>query len=154
MRLYFEEIRGSVLPTVPELYLQFQHKLPHSDDLMKDQDSYIDIGRQFLLTITCDALYYGRFMNQFVDSIVDEGFKVSKKKRTPQPNARRKIALIDDVVHETGFKANKPKPAPHQPRKKTKTNDYNCINLEDCAVNKQPVIDKLDWLNTLPSLSS
>ena len=42
LRVRFEEIRGSLLPTTPELYMQFKDKLPHSDDLEKDKECYVE----------------------------------------------------------------------------------------------------------------
>ena len=92
LHLYFEEIRGALLPTIPELYQQIQHKLPHSDDLIIDQESYISNGRQYMLTITSDALYYGRYINEFLDDIIDEGFKVIRKRKTP-PSSKKKLVV-------------------------------------------------------------
>ena len=89
MRIYFEEIRGSVLPAVTELYSQFKEKLPHSDDMKKDEESYVNAGRQFLSNITSDALYYGRFQNEFVDDLIDEGFRIKKKKVSSQPPRKK-----------------------------------------------------------------
>jgi hypothetical protein len=84
MRIYFEEIRGSVLQTIPELYNQILDKLPHSDDPAQDRETYINIGRQFLMTHTCDSIYFGRWVTEFNDSIIDEGFRINKKKRPAQ----------------------------------------------------------------------
>ena len=81
LRVYFEEVRGSVLASVPELYDQFKHKLAHSDDELADRDLYISTGRQFLITITPDAVYYGRFVTDSIDKYIDEGFIVPKKSR-------------------------------------------------------------------------
>ena len=78
MQIYFEEVRGSVLPTIPSLYASFSHKLPHSDDADKDKEMYISNGRNFLMNITCEAMYYGRFITDFTDSYIDEGFKPTK----------------------------------------------------------------------------
>ena len=92
LREHFEQIRGSILPTIAELYAHFQSKLPHSDDLEKDRECYIETGRKFLLMITCDALYYGRYVNEFVDTYIDEGFVVTKAKpvnKTPRVRKRK-----------------------------------------------------------------
>lgn len=95
MRLYFEDVRGTVLPTLPQLYDQFQGKLPHSNDLTKDKEIYINTARLFLLTITAEPLYYGRYINEFTDSYIDEGFKIDKKtkkqtksKKSSQPTCK------------------------------------------------------------------
>ena len=81
LRNYFEEVRGTLLPTLPELYTMFQDKLPHSDDLSRDQESYISIGHNFLLTIGAESLYYGRYLSGLNDSYINEAFKVEKKRK-------------------------------------------------------------------------
>ena len=81
IRTYFEEIRGSLLPTISALYDRFKEKLPHSDDLDKDKDTYINNGRFFLISITSEALYYGRYLNEMNDSYINEGFTAVKKRR-------------------------------------------------------------------------
>ena len=89
VRLYFEEIRGSIIPTVCQLYIQVEQKLPHSDDLANDRECYISIGRQFMLTITADALYYGRYINEFMDGLIDDAIKIeraTKKRKTKEAN--------------------------------------------------------------------
>ena len=58
LREYFEEVRGAILPILPELNTMFQAKLPHSDNLDHDQECYISIGHNFLLTIVADSLLY------------------------------------------------------------------------------------------------
>lgn len=81
VRTYFEEIRGAMLPTIQNLYEQFKDKLPHSEDLDEDKELYIKNGRWFLISITSDALYYGRYMNHFNDSYINEAFSIPKKRR-------------------------------------------------------------------------
>ena len=80
LRTYFEEIRGSLLPTIDALYEQFKNKLPHSDNLDKDKEIYINNGRFFLISLTSEALYYGRYLNETNDSYINEGFTVKKRK--------------------------------------------------------------------------
>ena len=82
LRQYFEEVRGTILPTLPELYSIFKDKLPHSDDMSKDQECYISIAHNFLLTIGPDSLYYGRYMSDLNDSYIYEAFRVPKKRKT------------------------------------------------------------------------
>ena len=78
LHVYFEDVRGGVATAIPEFYNQIQHRLPHSDDLEKYRECYIYNARQFLITLTSDALYYGRYMNEFIDGIINEFFTVSK----------------------------------------------------------------------------
>ena len=97
LKCYFEEIRGTILPTIRELYEQFKHKLPHSNDPLKDEECYIENGRHFLIKITADALYYGRYLNDMNDSYVNEGFKMAKKK----PIQKRARVAGTKVTHST-----------------------------------------------------
>ena len=82
LRHYFEEVRGTLLPTLPELYGTFQDKLPHSNDLSKDQECYISVGHNFLLTIGADSLYYGRYLSDLNDAYINEAFKAQKKRKS------------------------------------------------------------------------
>ena len=91
IRTYFEEIRGSLLPTIDTLYEQFKDKLPHSDDLDKDNEVYIKNGRFFLISITSEALYYGRYLNEMNDSFINEGFPPVKKRRISKAKKPVKI---------------------------------------------------------------
>lgn len=79
MRLYFEEIRDPILRSVPEMYEQIKDRLPHSEDLESDKESYITIGRQFLMLHSCDSMYFGRWITELNDSIIDECFRTNKK---------------------------------------------------------------------------
>jgi len=81
IQLYFEEVRAGVLPTLPQLYKEMAANLPHSDDPTKDEECYISCGRQFLITLTSDALYYGRYISEFTDDIIDASLRPKPKKR-------------------------------------------------------------------------
>ena len=70
-----------MLTSIPQLYEQFQRKLPHSNDLEKDQELYTFNARHFLISITADALYYGRFISDTNDSFIDEAFKPGNKRK-------------------------------------------------------------------------
>lgn len=83
LRSHFEEIRGNTLLVLTEYYKRIQHKLPHSDNPAKDEECYISTARQFLLITTADSLYYGRFISEFLDGIVDEIFNIKKPKSQP-----------------------------------------------------------------------
>jgi hypothetical protein len=96
IRRNFEEIRGTLVQTIPELYAQIEARLPHSDDLTKDREMYISSARQFLLQITSDALYFGRYMSELLDPIIDEGFKTNKKRKPNQSAISKKKPLTAD----------------------------------------------------------
>ena len=82
LRCYFEEVRGSILPIIPQLYDQFQHKLAHSNDLDKDKELYTFNARGFLISITADALYYGRFITDMNDSYICEEVNPGNKRKS------------------------------------------------------------------------
>lgn len=99
VRIYFEEIRGTLLQTLPELYTQIESKLPHSNDMANDREMYLNSGRQFLLQITSDALYYGRYISDLLDPIIDEGFKVNKKRKSNQGTInKRRASSINKTI--------------------------------------------------------
>lgn len=105
-KLYFEEIRGTVLPSIPELYEQFKDKLPHSDDPQKDAECYMNTGRQYLIMITSEALYWGRYQSELLDGFVDEGFHIKKKRTAPRKQAtkseisKKKARMSNDLLEE------------------------------------------------------
>ena len=99
VRNYFEEIRGTLLQTLPELYTQIESKLPHSNDMANDREMYLNSGHQFLLQITSDALYYGRYISDLLDPIIDEGFKVNKKRKSNQGTInKRRASSINKTI--------------------------------------------------------
>ena len=89
MRMLYEEVRGTILPTLPQLYAQFREHLAHSDDETKDEECYIDSGRQFLIFMSADAIYFGRYLDEFVDGIVNEAFQIKRKKSGSQQSRKR-----------------------------------------------------------------
>ena len=91
LHVYFEDVRGGVAAAIPQFYDQIQHRLPHTPDLDQDRNCYISNAQQFLITVTSDALYYGRYMNEFIDGIVNEFFTVNKKRKSPTNRQSSKI---------------------------------------------------------------
>ena len=96
IRTYFEEIRGSLLPTIDALYEQFKNKLPHSDNLDKDKEIYINNGRFFLISLTSEALYYGRYLNETNDFYINEGFLTVKKRKISK--AKKPIKITSKLL--------------------------------------------------------
>ena len=78
LRIYFTEMRGLILQDLDRLYNQFSYKLPHSDDKKRDKVIYINIARNFLLTASCDSIYFGRYIDEHNDSFINEEFKIKK----------------------------------------------------------------------------
>ena len=81
LKCYFYEVRGSILSSIEALYEQFEDKLPHSNDLNKDKEIYVNNGRFFLISATPESLYYGRFICEMNDIYINEGFKLAKKRK-------------------------------------------------------------------------
>ena len=85
------EVRGGLLTCIPTLYTQFKDKLPYSDNPEKDEELYVQGGRFFLLTLSPEALYYGRYVSEMTDVYIDEGFRVKKSKdKTPAKAPKRR----------------------------------------------------------------
>ena len=91
MRDLYQEVRGTILPTLPQLYEQFQEHLSNSGDDKKDLQCYVDAGRQFLLLMTSDSIYYGRYLDEFVDGIIHGAFQIKKKKCVAGGRKRAKL---------------------------------------------------------------
>ena len=79
LQQYFEPIRADLLNSLSEIYSKVEMKLPHSDDRKKDMAIYCNIGRIFLITLSPEALYYGRYVNEMNDSFIAEVMQDSKK---------------------------------------------------------------------------
>lgn len=87
LKLYFEKVRSEMLVKIPQIYLKFEKKLPHSEDLSRDRDIYCGVARTFLITCTAEAVYYGRYITELTDSYVAEAYqpnnhKIKKRKVT------------------------------------------------------------------------
>ena len=86
LQQYFEPARAEMLGSISELYKKVEMKLPHSDDKKKDMAIYCNVGRVFLITLSPDALYYGRYVNEMNDSFIAEvmqdGKKLNHKKKS------------------------------------------------------------------------
>ena len=82
---HFEAVRAELLKHLEVLYNVVEPKLPHSNDKKRDKAIYCNLGRVFLITLSPEALYYGRYVNEMNDYFIAEvlGMKknqVSKKK--------------------------------------------------------------------------
>ena len=81
IRQYFNEIRGLMLHDIATYYSTFCSKLPHTDDKKKDKLIYLNIARNFLLTVTPDSLYFGRYLDENNDSFINEAFTVKNVRK-------------------------------------------------------------------------
>ena len=85
LHLYINEIRGNLVPIINSLYNDVSHKLPHSDDLMKDKELYTNNARFFLTTSSPESLYFGRYISENNDCIIEELLTPKKKRKILQP---------------------------------------------------------------------
>ena len=85
MKHYYNEIRGFLLPTIDLLYDNVSHKLPHSNDLVKDKEQYIYNARAFLNISSPESIYYGRYLDHHNDCIINELISTKKEKKSLQP---------------------------------------------------------------------
>lgn len=85
MRLYFEEVRGLLLPAVEELYNLIEQKLPHSPDPAIDRETYCNSATFFLTTANPESVYWGRYVDENTDSFIHSLMPVSKKKKSVDP---------------------------------------------------------------------
>ena len=88
LQQHFEPVRAEMLNSLNELYKQVEMKLPHSDDKKKDMTIYCNVGRIFLIILSPEALYYGRYVNEMNDSFIAEVIQDDKK-----PNSKKKARV-------------------------------------------------------------
>lgn len=86
---HFETARGQMLESLNTFYKEIESKLPHSSERSKDMSVYCSIGRFFLLTISAQALYYGRYVNECNHSLIHEVLG-NKKKIIEKKNVGKK----------------------------------------------------------------
>ena len=67
---HFYTAQGELLRALEKEYENISQKLPKSDNPEEDRKCYISCGRSFLLTVTPEAIYYGRFIDEEADKII------------------------------------------------------------------------------------
>ena len=80
LQVHFEEVRGSMLSSLESYYEQVQELLPHSDDLSKDKNNYINAARLWLQLCSPEIIFYGKFVDDFNHSFINRAFKKVKKR--------------------------------------------------------------------------
>ena len=81
LQIHFEEVRGPILSSIDSYYEQVQDLLPHSDDLIKDKNNYVNAGRLWLQLCSAEIVFYGRYVDDFNHSFIDRAFRKVKKDR-------------------------------------------------------------------------
>ena len=107
IKRYYEEIRGFLLPTIDLLYDDVSHKLPHSDDLVKDKELYIYNAQFFLSISSPESIYYGRYLNEHNDCIINELITNKKKRKTIEPQRSSSLNLSKETKKPLSSKLSK-----------------------------------------------
>ena len=81
IKLYFNEVRGLMLPSLDKLYDIIAKQLPHSADTSLDKEIYCKNGVFFLTSANPDTIYYGRWIDEINDSMIDSMVDSSLTKR-------------------------------------------------------------------------
>ena len=81
-----------MLPCMEEYYNQVSDLLPHSNDLEKDAKTYCLTGHVWLTIATCEAVYFGRYINDFNDSYIERAFAKVKKEAKLDKKFERNLA--------------------------------------------------------------
>jgi|EP00116_Pleurobrachia_bachei_P014599 hypothetical protein len=67
---HFHTAQGELLRNLDKEYDIISSKLPKSDKPEDDRQCYVSCGRSFLLTVTPEALYYGRYIGENDDKLI------------------------------------------------------------------------------------
>ena len=77
---HFFTAQGELLKTLSKEYETLKPKLPQSDEPEEDRQCYISCGRSFILTVTPEAIYYGRYVNEEADKLIYNNTSTKKRK--------------------------------------------------------------------------
>ncbi len=82
VKLYYNEVRGLILPSLDKLYDIIAKQLPHSADPAIDKQIYCQNGVFFLTSSNPDSLYWGRYIDEFNDATIDSMLNIFLKKNS------------------------------------------------------------------------
>ena len=81
---YFEPAKGNLFKNLENEYTSIDHVIPHSDKPEEDKKYYLEFARNFLLSVTPDAVYFGRYVSEDNDQIIS--LKKTKKRKSVKKN--------------------------------------------------------------------
>ena len=81
---YFEPAKGNLFKNLENEYTSIDHVIPHSDKPEDDKNYYLEFARNFLLSVTPDAVYFGRYISEENDQIIS--LKKTKKRKSVKKN--------------------------------------------------------------------
>lgn len=88
----FVNARSAILSDISKIFLQFKSRFPDSVDLLENEKSYITNGCYFISVISPARLYYGNFINEFYDDLINQGDRIANKRKlsvTGAPKAKK-----------------------------------------------------------------
>lgn len=91
MRNHFDEIRGYSLSTIYTIYDSVSNKLPHSTDLDKDKENYCNNAIVFLNSINPDSLYWGRYLHEHNDALINNLISCPNKQKRKASNKKTSV---------------------------------------------------------------
>ena len=103
LRMHFDEVRGILISTIYSIYDSISHKLPHSPDLNQDKEHYCNNAISFLSSINPDALYWGRYLDENNDILINDLItSMTKQKRRikSRKTSAKKNAPLENLVQE------------------------------------------------------
>ena len=95
LHTYFNEVRGSLLPIVGQIYDSVKHRLLQSDDKNKDKENYTTHARFFFQTANPEIIYYARYLTEENDNVINE--LITQKSSRKRKNVTEKKETKDPV---------------------------------------------------------
>ena len=86
MKTYYDEVKASLLPKIDEFYELTKHHLPRSNDEEKCKELYTSSGAMFLQMTSAEGLYYGRYIHEQNDSLINELLTYKTKRKQTKNN--------------------------------------------------------------------
>ena len=81
MKTYYDEVKATLLPKINEFYELTKHILPRSNDDEKSKEMYTSSGAMFLQMTSAEGLYYGRYIHERNDSLINELLTYKSKRK-------------------------------------------------------------------------
>lgn len=97
LKVYFDEVRGIMIPIIDSLYKTIENSLPHSPDKAFDKECYCRNAMIFLINSHPDSLYWGRYITGETDTIIHQ-ILTSNLKKTNKLSNNKNLDLKEKVL--------------------------------------------------------
>ena len=91
LHTYFNEVRGTLLPIVGQIYDSVKHKLPGSDAEKNSKENYITHARFFFQTANPEIIYYARYLTEENDKTINELITQKPSRKRKNATGRKEI---------------------------------------------------------------